>query len=113
MTVSPVDARVTDIACTLSDGTTPRSLSFAIDASQFADPVNPDDPPRQQRTQVTMNGAVFVAEPMILPGNRRGFWAENLGDTELLLIIDPDGSAKLSDTSLGAVFVGSCTSTRR
>lgn len=103
------------INCTLTmpDCTTDcasMSVSFEIDASQFVAPQNPNDPPRRQITTVDMDGARFVAQAIMLPGGVRGFHEEAGALGSRLLIVQPDGTARLSLQPQNQTWLGACTS---
>lgn len=82
-------------------------VAFAIDASQFAPAQDASDPPRRQVTTVQMGDAAFSAEPFII-GDTRGFWTTQEDGAEVLLVMQPDGTAVYSDTRDGTPMTGTC-----
>ena len=102
---APVAAET--VRCDL-DGT---ALSFPIDMAQFAPPQNPAEPPQRRLTTVTMGAAKFPAEPVVMDG-ARGFWAEDVNGAELLMIMQPDGAAVLSNSTTNDRLTGTCTVTQ-
>ncbi|WP_186766585.1 hypothetical protein [Puniceibacterium confluentis] len=82
-------------------------VAFGIDRTQFAPPLNPDEPPRRQESRVAMGDETFAAEPLLFDDGRRGFWTGDRQDGALLMMIAPDSRATLS-TQDGAVFTGDC-----
>ena len=87
--------------------TEPVSLRFDIDRNQFVDPVDPNEPPRRKITQVEMGARHFPAEPFLI-GDVRGFWAEGLGGSDGIFVVNADGSAKYSNPQLGETLLGTC-----
>ena len=83
-------------------------VSFAIDRSQFAPAQDAGDPPRRRVTTVQMDGAQFPAEPIMM-GDVRGFWAEGLGGSDAMLVIQGDGSAVYANSRAGERLTGNCT----
>lgn len=105
-----------ELDCILHDPTctadcTPTSVRFAIDPAQFVAAQNPDDPPRRQITTVTMNDSPFIAEAIMMQGGVRGFHedAESLGSR--LMIVKPNGSARLTLQPQNKTLIGQCTDT--
>ncbi len=82
-------------------------VSFTIDRSQFAPAQDAGDPPRRRVTRVQMGDVQFPAEP-ILMGDVRGFWAEAMGGTDAMLVIQPDGSAVFANNRAGERLTGTC-----
>ena len=95
------------VSCDLS-GTPVR---FEIDRTQFAPALDLAEPPRRRITTVQMGDAQFPAEP-ILMGNVRGFWAEGLAGSEIMMVMQKDGSALYSDTRAGERMTGTCEVTQ-
>ncbi len=91
------------VTCDLS-GT---QLSFAIDHAQFAPAMDSAEPPRRRITTVQMGDARFPAEPLLM-GNVRGFWAEGMGGSDIMMVMQADGSAVLSNTRAGQRITGTC-----
>jgi hypothetical protein len=91
------------VSCDLS-GT---RVQFAIDRAQFAPALDLAEPPRRRMTTVQMGDAQFPAEP-ILMGNVRGFWAEGLAGSDVMMVMQADGSAVFADMRAGERLTGSC-----
>lgn len=91
------------ITCDL-EGT---SLAFTIDRTQFAPPHDAGEPPRRKVTTVRMGDAQFPAEP-ILMGDVRGFWAEGLSGSNMMLVVQADGSAVFTNVDAGQRLTGQC-----
>lgn len=106
LSVAAAPAVAEIITCTMGDAGTP--LSFEIDHTQFAGALNPNEPPRQQRTVVTFGDKQFPATPFLL-GDVRGFEAEGLGGTTPLFVMRSDGEAVYSDARAGLNIIGNCT----
>lgn len=86
------------------------SVRFAIDPNQFVDAQDAGDPPRRQITQVTLDGATFMAEALMFPGGVTGFH-EGTGDlARRLMIVQPDGAARLVVDPPTRVWTGTCRS---
>jgi hypothetical protein len=83
-------------------------LAFDIDPNQFAPALDPNEPPRQQRTIVRFGDKQFPATPFYI-GDTRGFEAEGLGGTTTLFVMQPDGTARFSDARAGTRNTGNCT----
>ncbi|WP_159086925.1 hypothetical protein [Loktanella sp. Alg231-35] len=99
----PGPAMADVIACDLS-GTPVR---FEIDRTQFAPALDAQEPARRRVTTVQMGDARFPAEPIMI-GNTVGFWAEGLGGTELMMIMQADGSAVFANARAGEHLSGTC-----
>jgi len=84
-------------------------ITFTIDRTQFAQAQAPGDPPRRKVTTVRMGDAQFPAEP-ILMGDVRGFWAEGQGGSNVMFVVQPDGSAVFTDMRAGQRLTGQCES---
>jgi hypothetical protein len=82
-------------------------VRFAIDTTQFAPALSPNDPPRRQITTVQMGDGAFSAEPLLL-GDTRGFWATQDNGAEVLLVMQPDGTAIYTDTRIVTPMTGTC-----
>ena len=95
------------VTCDLSG--TP--VSFAIDATQFAPAINKNEPERRRITTVSMGDATFPAEPLMM-GDVRGFWAEGMGGSDVMMVMQSDGSAVYSNTRAGQRLTGTCTVTQ-
>jgi hypothetical protein len=101
------DCTLQDIACTTDCAQV--SVRFEIDTAQFAAAQNSADPPRRQITTVTMDGATFVAQAIMMPNNVRGFH-EDAGEIgSRLMIVQRDGSARLSLQPSNTTLTGQCT----
>ena len=98
---TPAAAEV--INCNLS-GT---GVSFEIDRAQLAPPHNDGEPPQRRVTTVQMGDARFPAEPIVM-ADVRGFWAEGMGGSEVMMVMQPDGSAVYADTRAGERLTGTC-----
>ncbi|WP_342075805.1 hypothetical protein [Yoonia sp. SS1-5] len=92
-----------NIACDM-DGI---ALAFAIDRNQFVAPASPDEPPRRKVTMVSMGDAQFPAEPFLI-GKTRGFWAEGWSGSDVIFVMQPDGSATYTDTRRDTRLTGHC-----
>ncbi|RVT83930.1 hypothetical protein DXV76_09450 [Rhodobacteraceae bacterium CCMM004] len=84
-------------------------IRFAIDGTQFVDPVHRGEPPRRKVTTVTAGRAVFAAEPFVL-GDVRGFYADAEALGHRMLSIAPDGRASYAETVAGRRMTGTCRS---
>jgi hypothetical protein len=84
------------------------SVSFAIDAAQFAPALDANEPPKRRITTVQMGDASFPAEPLVM-GDVRGFWAEGMGGSDVMLVMQGDGSAIYADARAGTSITGACT----
>lgn len=84
-------------------------VAFDSDASQFAPPLNPDDPPRTQVTIVRMDGATFAAEAIMLPGGVVGFHEDAGAHGRRLMIVQRGGRARLALQPQNEVWSGLCT----
>lgn len=82
-------------------------VSFEIDRTQFAPPINKGEPIQRRVTTVTMGDAQFPAEPILI-GNTRGFWAEGMGGSDVMLVMRADGSAVYADSVTGERLTGTC-----
>ena len=91
------------VSCDLS-GTPVR---FEIDVSQFAPAADIQEPPRRRVTTVAMGDATFPAEP-ILMGDVRGFWAEGMGGSDIMMVMQADGSAVYANPQAGTRITGTC-----
>ncbi len=82
-------------------------VQFEIEREQFAPPLDLAEPPRRRITTVQMGDAEFPAEP-ILMGDVRGFWAEGLAGSEVMMVMQADGSAVYANTRAGERLTGTC-----
>ncbi len=84
------------------------TVAFRIDPHQFVDPQNTNDPPRRQITRVQLDNEDFNAEAIMLPGGILGFHddAGELG--RRLMIVQPDGRARLTLQPKNENWVGHC-----
>ena len=82
-------------------------VRFEIDRTQFAPPVNIGEPTRRRLTTVSMGDAEFPAEPIMM-GDVRGFWAEGMGGSDIMLVMQGDGSAIYANTRAGERLTGTC-----
>ena len=99
----PMPAMAETVVCDLS-GTPVR---FAIDRAQFAPALDLAEPPKRRVTTVEMGDARFPAEPIMM-GDVRGFWAEGLAGSDVMLVMQADGSAIYADTRAGERLTGTC-----
>lgn len=90
------------------DGGAAVTLRFESDQRQFAPAISPDDPPRQLRSHVIQDGQHYVAEPFQMAGGVRGFWADDRRDGAVLLMVEADGAARMTDQALDQVLSGRC-----
>lgn len=85
------------------------NVAFQIDPAQFAPPLDRNDPPQRQVTRVTYGPANFVAEALRMEGGIEGFF-EDAGDLgSRLMIVQPDGTARLSVQPSNVIWTGICT----
>ena len=82
-------------------------VRFEIDMTQFAPPVDPGEPPRRRVTTVSLGSQQFEAEPMVM-GELRGFWTDGEDAAQVLMIIQPDGAATLTNAPPGTEKTGRC-----
>ncbi|MFZ5961744.1 hypothetical protein ACOXXX_02235 [Thalassococcus sp. BH17M4-6] len=110
LAIAPLPALGDVLDCTLQaeDAAVESRLRFEIDRRQFAPATSPNEPPRQVRSYVTQDGVRYVAEPFLMQGGVRGFWAENRQGGSALLVIEADGAAKMTDQALGLALTGTC-----
>lgn len=113
---SPVAAATEKIECLFQSpcpegviciANAPISMDFTIDLNQFAPPINAREPPRNKVTRVTVGTAMFQAEPLVLSGGIRGFWAEHDG-VEHLMTMQPDRTALYTTTGPVTRMIGRC-----
>ena len=83
------------------------AVTFQIDRNQFIDAVSPEEPIRRKVTFVQMGDARFPAEPFII-GDARGFHAEGMGGSQVMFVVQPDGSATYANTTSGDKRAGTC-----
>ena len=86
-------------------------VSFTIDMRQFGPAYNTGEPIPRRVTRVEMGGAQIPAEPIMI-GEALGFWAEGMGGSEMMLLIQPNGSAVYANPRAGERLEGSCEVTR-
>jgi hypothetical protein len=82
-------------------------VTFAIDEAQFAPAYNLNEPERRRITSVQMGDATFPAEPIMM-GDVRGFWAEGLAGSDVMMVMRADGSAVYADPRAGERLTGTC-----
>ena len=92
------------VHCVMADGA---EVRFVIDRNQFIDAVTPEEPIRRKVTLVRWGARQFPAEPFLI-GEMRGFHAAGLGDSEVMFVVQPDGSAQLSNRRAGQQTAGTC-----
>lgn len=103
LAVLPSLAMAEIVSCDLSG----IPVQFEIDRAQFAPALDLKEPPRRRITTVQMGDAQFPAEPIRM-GDVRGFWAEGLGGSEVMMVMQGDGSAVYADTRAGERLTGTC-----
>ena len=104
----------TDLVCTLTDeacvaNCAQTQVTFAIDFNQFVAPQNPNDPPRRQVTRVTVDADTFMAEAIAMDGGVLGFDHNDGSGGATLMIVQPDGTTRLSRQPQGRILTGLCT----
>ena len=103
-----------DLNCTLTNDVclidcVQMKVRFEIDPNQFVAPQSPNDPPRRQVTSVTMDDIQFSAEAIMLAGGVVGFH-EDAGEIgRRLMIVQPNGAARLSLQPSNEIWTGLCT----
>ena len=85
------------------------NVRFHIDPNQFVAPQNPNEPPRRQVTQVTMDRALFRAEAILMQSGAEGFYADAEAMGRRLMIVQPDGRARLTMQPQNITLTGQCT----
>ncbi|MDB2369036.1 hypothetical protein N9V68_00420 [Octadecabacter sp.] len=103
-------AAAVDLTCGMRDaaclgGCAQTNVQFTVNPAQFADPVSPRDPPRRQVTTVTVGNSTFTAQPILLSGGIVGF---DDGTGHRLMIVQPDGAARLTLQIQDRVLIGHC-----
>jgi len=101
-----------DVRCTLTPpcrGTAcaPVQVAFTIDRNQFVAPMHPNEPPRRKITHVEMGRDRFAAEPFLI-GPALGFWEDAEAVGSRMLVVQPGGDAKYSETPSGRRLTGTC-----
>ncbi len=84
------------------------NVTFHIDPNQFVAPQNANEPPRRQVTRVSMNDAVFVAEAILMQGGAEGFYEDGGELGRRLMIVQPDGEARLTLQPRNITLTGEC-----
>ncbi len=82
-------------------------IQFEIDRAQFAPAIDTQEPVRRRVTTVQMGEAQFPAEPIMM-GDVRGFWAEGMGGSDIMMVMQGDGSAVYANTRAGERLTGTC-----
>lgn len=82
-------------------------VRFEIDRTQFAPAIDKDEPARRRITTVQIGDAQFPAEPIMM-GDVRGFWAEGLAGSDVMMVMQGDGSAVYADSRAGERLTGTC-----
>lgn len=82
-------------------------VQFEIDQSQFAPAVDPNEPPRRRVTTVQLGPTSFLAEAMRM-GDMRGFSVEGTEGTEMMMVMQGDGTAMLKNALTGTKLTGTC-----
>lgn len=102
-----LNCTLTNDACQID--CTHMNVQFEIDPNQFVAPQSPNDPPRRQVTTVTMDDIRFSAEAIMLAGGVVGFH-EDAGEIgRRLMIVQPNGSARLTLQPANEIWTGRCT----
>lgn len=107
---SPAMAEMT---CTLQntnciDDCPQTTVIFDVDPNQFVAPLDPNDPPRRQITTVTLNGATFTAEAIMMQGGIVGFHEDAVELGSRLMIVQADGTARLTMQPSSQTLTGLC-----
>lgn len=84
------------------------AVSFEIDETQFVAPQDASDPPRRQVTQVQMGSDRFIAEAILFQDSTRGFYEDGVELGQRLMIVRPDGAARLTLQPANEIWVGTC-----
>ena len=105
-----------DLYCRLIDSTcltdcAETSVRFSIDASQFVAPQDPSDPPRRQVSDVTMGDRRFNAQAIMMDGGIVGFHQDAGETARALMIVQADGSARLTLEPENQTLLGTCITT--
>ena len=82
-------------------------IQFEIDRTQLAPAVDMNEPTQRRVTIVRMGEAQFPAEPIVM-GEVRGFWAEGMGGADIMLVMQPDGTAVYANPRAGERLTGTC-----
>jgi hypothetical protein len=107
---------VADFSCLLTDANCRAdcaeiSVRFSIDASQFVAPQDPSDPPRRQVSDVTMGDRRFNAQAIMMDGGIVGFHQDAGETARALMIVQADGSARLTLEPENQTLLGTCITT--
>jgi hypothetical protein len=107
---------VADFSCLLTDANCRAdcaeiSVRFSIDASQFVAPQDRNDPPRRQISEVTMVDRRFTAQAIMMDGGIVGFHEDAGAIGSALLIVQADGSARLTLQPENRTHFGHCSTT--
>ena len=102
--IAAAAARADTISCEMEDGV---ALTFIIDRSQFVTEISPEEPIRRKTTNVRYGDRRFPAEPFLI-GEMRGFHAQNVGGTDMMFVVRPDGAATFTDPRAGLRATGTC-----
>jgi hypothetical protein len=113
VTAAPAAA---DLSCLLTDETCLRdcdetSVRFSIDASQFVAPQDLGDPPRRQVSDVIMGDRRFNAQAIMMDGGIVGFHQDTGETASALMIVQADGSARLTFEPENQTLLGTCITT--
>lgn len=100
----PAFAAAETIDCILGDKS---ALTFNIDRTQFAPPIDKRDPPRRQVTNVTHGTVTYTAEPFVI-GSTRGFHAQPDDGMTIMFSVDGAGKATYSHVQAGRTLSGTC-----
>jgi hypothetical protein len=108
-TAADLSCRLTDSTCLTDCAKT--SVRFSIDASQFVAPQDPSDPPRRQVSDVTMGDRRFNAQAIMMDGGIVGFHQDAGETARALMIVQADGSARLTLEPENQTLIGTCIMT--
>ncbi len=108
-TAADLSCRLTDSTCLTDCAKT--SVRFSIDASQFVAPQDPSDPPRRQVSDVAMGDGRFNAQAIMMDGGIVGFHRDAGETARALMIVQADGSARLTLEPENQTLLGTCITT--
>jgi hypothetical protein len=86
-------------------------VRFSIDASQFVAPQDPSDPPRRQNS-VTMGTVAQRTSDQVMDGGIVGFHQDAGETARALMIVQADGSARLTLEPENQTLIGTCITDR-
>lgn len=97
-------AQTLDVECLFDNDGARVEVMFAIDTTQFAPPLNANDPPRRAVTEVVTLTGTFTAEPFFAAGDAMGFFTP---DQTHSLMVRPEGQATYVSGE-GPLLFGTC-----